>query len=198
MAGVTSSPCVLLTEETSCTSRTLCLSPFTVILFSNPLYLFTLFSNTRYPHWATRKEEFVCSDAPNSLWPVISAEERRNTIDLLLRINLVLRSSARNWRNTNKNTSTARQLATFCKHINTLRTGDANLRFYITTAQDGWSKSAFLTRACFPCTLHLTFRHRASSIWEQAFRYPLENAFYIFNQQIYFIIWCLLDRASWI
>ena len=73
--------------------------------------------------------------------------------------------------------------------FNTLRTGDADLRFYITTVQDGWSKSAFLTRACFPCTVHLimqyiepvsewscwriftetwphselTFRHRASS-----------------------------------
>ena len=64
------------------------------------------------------------------------------------------------------------------------------VRFYITTVQDGWRKSAFLTRACFPCTIHLimqyiepvsewscwrmfietcphselTFRHRASSI----------------------------------
>ena len=34
--------------------------------------------------------------------------------------------------------------------VNTLRTGDADLRFYITTVQDGWRKSAFLTRACFP------------------------------------------------
>ena len=75
-------------------------------------------------------------------------------------------------------------------HISTLRTGDADLRFYITTVQDGWRKSAFLTRDCFPCTVHLivqytepvsewscwrmfietwphyelTFRHRASSI----------------------------------
>ena len=75
-------------------------------------------------------------------------------------------------------------------HINTLRTGDADLRCYITTVQDGWRKSAFLTRACIPCTIHLimqyietvsewscwrmfketwphselTFRHRASSI----------------------------------
>jgi len=74
--------------------------------------------------------------------------------------------------------------------LNTLRTGDADLSFYITTVQDGWSKSAFLTRACFPCTVHLimqyiepvselycwrmfietwphselNFRHRASSI----------------------------------
>ena len=34
----------------------------------------------------------------------------------------------------------------------------------------------------------LTFRHRASCILEQAFHYSPENAFYIFNQQIYFII----------
>jgi hypothetical protein len=80
--------------------------------------------------------------------------------------------------------------------FNTLRMGDANLRFYITTAQDGWRKSAFLTRACFPCTIHLTFRHRASCIFGQAFNYSPDNAFYIFNQQIYFIIWYLLDRAS--
>ena len=33
--------------------------------------------------------------------------------------------------------------------------------------------------------LCLTFRHRASSILGQAFRYSPENAFYIFNQQIY-------------
>ena len=74
--------------------------------------------------------------------------------------------------------------------VTTLRTDDADFRFYITTVQDGWRKSAFLTRACFPCTIHLimqyikpvsewscwrmfietwphselTFRHRASSI----------------------------------
>ena len=33
----------------------------------------------------------------------------------------------------------------------------------------------------------LTFRHRASCILGQAFHYSPENAFYIFNQQIYFI-----------
>ena len=74
--------------------------------------------------------------------------------------------------------------------LNTLRTGETDLRFYITTVQDGWRKSAFLTRACFPCTIplimqyiepvsewfcwrmfietwphsELNFRHRASSI----------------------------------
>ena len=42
----------------------------------------------------------------------------------------------------------------------------------------------------------LSFRHRASCILGQAFRYSPENAFYIFNQQIYFIIWYLIDRAS--
>jgi hypothetical protein len=30
-------------------------------------------------------------------------------------------------------------------YVNTLRTGDADLRLYITTVQDGWRKSAFLT-----------------------------------------------------
>ena len=43
---------------------------------------------------------------------------------------------------------------------------------------------------------NLTFRHRASCILGQAFHCSPENAFYIFNQQIYFIIWYLLDRAS--
>ena len=42
----------------------------------------------------------------------------------------------------------------------------------------------------------LTFRHCASCILGQAFHYSPENAFYIFNQQIYFVIWYLLDRAS--
>jgi len=36
-----------------------------------------------------------------------------------------------------------------------LRTGDADLRLYITTVQDGWRKSAFFTRAWFPRTIHL-------------------------------------------
>ena len=34
----------------------------------------------------------------------------------------------------------------------------------------------------------LTFRHCVSSVLGQAFCYSPENAFYIFNQQIYFII----------
>jgi len=37
-----------------------------------------------------------------------------------------------------------------------------------------------------PCVLYIG----------QAFRYSPENAFCRFNQQIYFIIWYLLDRAS--
>jgi len=36
-----------------------------------------------------------------------------------------------------------------------LWTGDADLRLYITTVQDGWRKSAFLTCAWFPRTIHL-------------------------------------------
>ena len=34
----------------------------------------------------------------------------------------------------------------------------------------------------------LNFRHRESCILGQAFHYSPENAFYIFNEQIYFII----------
>jgi hypothetical protein len=34
-------------------------------------------------------------------------------------------------------------------HNNTLRTGDVDLRLYITTVQDGWRKSAFLTSVWF-------------------------------------------------
>jgi hypothetical protein len=36
--------------------------------------------------------------------------------------------------------------------LNTLRMGDADLHLYITTVQDGWCTSAFLTHAWFPCT----------------------------------------------
>ena len=32
------------------------------------------------------------------------------------------------------------------RSFNTLRTGDADLRFYVTTVQDGWRRFAFLTR----------------------------------------------------
>ena len=47
----------------------------------------------------------------------------------------------------------------FNNKFNTLRTGDADLRFYITTVQDGWRKSAFLTRVYFPCTIHLIMQY---------------------------------------
>ena len=36
--------------------------------------------------------------------------------------------------------------------------------------------------------IRLTFRHRGFCILGQAFHYSPENAFFIFNQQIYFII----------
>ena len=46
-----------------------------------------------------------------------------------------------------------------------------------------------LTECCTPVKLAtLTFRHRASCMLGQAFRYSPENDFYIFNQQICFII----------
>ena len=44
-------------------------------------------------------------------------------------------------------------------YVNILKTGDADLRFYVTAMQDGWYKSAFLTRACFPCTIHLIMQY---------------------------------------
>ena len=39
--------------------------------------------------------------------------------------------------------------------VNTLWTGEADLRIYIITVQDGRRKSAFLTRAWFPRTTQL-------------------------------------------
>ena len=66
-------------------------------------------------------------------------------------------------------------------------------------SKDAWKRSArtFLNEPNFVDTdvispacvgRSLTFRHRASCILGQAFRCSPENAFYIFNQQIYFII----------
>jgi len=46
----------------------------------------------------------------------------------------------------------------------------------------------FLRGKLVLCLLMLTFRHRASCILGQAFHYSPENVFYIFYQQIYFII----------
>jgi len=37
--------------------------------------------------------------------------------------------------------------------------GDADLRLYITTVEDGLRKSVFLTRAWFPCTIHLIMQY---------------------------------------
>ena len=63
-----------------------------------------------------------------------------------------------------------------------------------------WSNNQFVFRETAPQWAHhslaLTIRHRASCILGQAFHYSPENAFYIFNQQIYFITWYLFDRAS--
>ena len=42
-------------------------------------------------------------------------------------------------------------------NINTLWTGDADLRLCITTVEDGWSTSAFLTRAWFPRTINFNY-----------------------------------------
>ena len=101
--------------------------------------------------------------------------------------------------------------------FNTLRTGDADLRFYITTVQDGWFKSAFLTRACFPCTIHiimqyiepvsewscwrmlietwphseLTFRHCASSIYRCFATLQRTLFVYLMNKYISFSEICL-------
>ena len=59
-----------------------------------------------------------------------------------------------------------------------------------------WHLSNMLHTVTSQNTVPLSFRHHASCILGQAFHYSPENAFYIFNQQTYFIIWYLLDRAS--
>ena len=55
-----------------------------------------------------------------------------------------------------------------------------------------WRNSGFSQIMVFgsPTNIYscLTLRHRASCLLGQAFHYSPENAFYIFNQQIYFII----------
>ena len=57
------------------------------------------------------------------------------------------------------NNQQMQQLFRLLPLFNKLRTGDADLHFYITTVQDGWRKSAFLTSACFPCTIHLIMQY---------------------------------------
>ena len=61
---------------------------------------------------------------------------------------------------------------------------------YVTTEDEiGWYMVREYTWPnVWPDNLRLTFRHHASCILGQAFHYSPENAFYIFNQQIYFII----------
>jgi hypothetical protein len=46
--------------------------------------------------------------------------------------------------------------------LNTLWTGDANLRLCITAVEDGWRTSAFLTRAWFPHTIHFNYAIHAA------------------------------------
>ena len=45
-----------------------------------------------------------------------------------------------------------------------------------------WGVRRWRKQCEYETTVTLTFRHRASSILGQAFRYSPENAFYIFNQ----------------
>ena len=61
----------------------------------------------------------------------------------------------------------------------------SHLRILLTNF-DRWQTETKDINLQAPCVLYIG----------QAFRYSPENAFYIFNQQIYFIIWYLLDRAS--
>ena len=72
-----------------------------------------------------------------------------------------------------------------------MRTLEATCLMYTKRADEAVSVIATV-RGCgisnleAPCFLYIG----------QAFRFSPESAFYIFNQQIYFIIWYLLDRAS--
>ena len=71
--------------------------------------------------------------------------------------------------------------------------------YYVNNINSCMEQHPSVYQGCLPITVRfvgLTFRHRASCILGQAFHYSPENAFCIFNQQIYFNIWYLLDRAS--
>ena len=70
------------------------------------------------------------------------------------------------------------------------------LFMYINCLVVRWYWSSLRVVSVLTAAWRLTFRHRVSCILGQAFHYAPENAFYIFNQQIYFIIWYLLDLAS--
>ena len=80
--------------------------------------------------------------------------------------------------------------------VKTERKGFGSRRLWI-----NWSNVTALTSSLRQTSkaVHqdtLTFRHRTSCITGQAFRYSPENAFCVFNPQIYFIIWYLLGPAS--
>ena len=61
-----------------------------------------------------------------------------------------------------------------------------NIDLLQASTKTSYSKDFILV--IFPHNGPLIVRHRASCILGQAFHYSPENAFYIFNQQIYFII----------
>ena len=67
--------------------------------------------------------------------------------------------------------------------------GNGMVTCYFVLIQLGveWLRLASGTTA-LPAGFTLTFRHLASCFIGPAFRYSPENAFYVFNQQIYFII----------
>ena len=69
-----------------------------------------------------------------------------------------------------------------------LRNLNRNLSLSVDVCGRRKAASNTIVSTDFICRCFLTFRHRASSILGQAFHYSPENAFYIFNQQIYFII----------
>ena len=92
------------------------------------------------------------------------------------------------WNRITQNGWKRKTTATSCKNcINFLRAAKGQQINYANSCVEECAISTITS---------LTFRHRASCILGQTFRYSPENAFYIFNQQIYFIIWYLLDRAS--
>ena len=94
-------------------------------------------------------------------------------------------TDGRTGRQTDWHTDITKLIVPFCNFTNARTNvqsiGDFNTEFTIRVMQE----------SSFP----LTFRLRDSCILGQAFHYSPENAFYIFNQQIYFIIWYLLDRV---
>ena len=81
--------------------------------------------------------------------------------------------------------------AQFCVSNSFVDRTNNSVIFYGVTGRDVRNSAAVTAAAAekhsnYSCVL--TFRHRASCVIGQAFRYSPENAFYVFNQQIYFII----------